>query len=199
MKLKKAKLSLLVCAGLVLASGCHGKKDPDPSNFKSALNDYYNTHPECIWANPLKLPAQADTSNDSQTKEYDALTDAGLLKRSTEEKKRFLIGSKPVNNYDLSDKGRTFWTGDATQPGYGNFCYGHRDVQAVDNFTTAPNQNGANTATVSYHYGLASVPEWAKSPQVQVAFPKIQASITEPQVASSKLVQTQEGWKVAKD
>ena len=35
-----------------------------------------------------------------------------------------IIASKQVNNYDLSDAGRSTWTPDPAQPGYGNFCYG---------------------------------------------------------------------------
>ncbi len=57
-----------------------------------------------------------DTNNDLQTKGFDALTDAGLLTRTSQEKKRFLIGSKQVNDYDVSDKGRTQWTVDQSQP-----------------------------------------------------------------------------------
>jgi len=77
-----------------------------------------------LWGTAIKFPVQADTSNDEQTKGFDALTDAGLLTRTPGEKSRFLIGSKQVNNYDLSDKGRSDWTPDQTQPGYGNFCFG---------------------------------------------------------------------------
>src|ERR1039458_10664471 len=84
--------------------------------------------PICLFAAPIKFPAQADASNDEQTKGFDALTDAGLLARKAVEKKRFPIGSKQANDYDLSDKGRSTWTADQTQPGYGNFFYGHPEV-----------------------------------------------------------------------
>jgi hypothetical protein len=69
-------------------------KEPDTSVFKAALNDRYRIQPICIWSDPVRFPAQADASSDSQTKGFDALTGAGLLIRKAEEKKRFLIGSK---------------------------------------------------------------------------------------------------------
>jgi len=102
----KAMAVVAMAVSMVLASGCH-KNTVDKSAFKSALNDYYKGKQECLWASPQKFPAQADTSNDDQTRGYDALVDAGLLTRSSAEKKRFLIGSKQVNDYDLSGNGRS--------------------------------------------------------------------------------------------
>ena len=82
---------------ILLVAGCH-TNTVDKEAFKSAINDYYSGKQECVWSAPVKLPAQADTSNDEQTKGFDALTDAGLLTRKTAEKGRFLIGSKQVND-----------------------------------------------------------------------------------------------------
>ncbi len=194
-----SKLSVVLCAAIVLAAGCNGKKGPDTSGFKTAINDYYNAHPECVWTSPVKFPAQADASNDTQTKGFDALTDSGLLGRTAEEKKRFLIGSKQVTDYDVSDKGRTAWTPDQSQPGYGNFCFGHREVSAIDSSTTAANQNGANSATVNYHYDLAGVPDWAKSAEMKTAFPNVQAALQGPQAATATLLQTQNGWQLSQE
>lgn len=193
------KLGAVLCTAFVVAAGCHGNKEPDTSNFKTAINDYYSAHPDCVWSSAVKFPAQADASNDTQTRGFDALTDAGLLTRKAEEKKRFLIGSKQVNDYDVSDKGRTVWTPDQSQPGYGNFCYGHRDVTSVGTFTTATNPNGANTATVNYSYQETGVPDWAKSAETQTAFPNVQTALAGPQSATSTLVQTQNGWQLTKE
>ncbi len=183
--------------GLFLgAAGCD-KTKPDTTNFKTAINNYYSAHPSCVWASPVNFPVQADTSSDGQTKGFHALTDAGLLVRTPHEKKRFLIGSKQVNDYDVSEKGRTVWTVDQSQPGYGNFCYGHRDVTSIDNVATATNQSGANTATVNYHYDLTGVPDWAKSQETQTAFPSVQADLSTPKTATATLVQTQDSWQVS--
>ena len=189
---------VLICGLVILAAGCN-KSKPDTTNFKTAINNYYTAHPSCVWSSPVKFPAQADASNDQQTKGFDALTDAGLLTRTAEEKKRFLIGSKQVNDYDVSSNGRTVWTADPSQPGYGNFCYGHRDVTSIDNVTMGTNQNGANTATVNYHYDLTGVPDWAKSQETQTAFPNVQADMATPKTATATLLQTQDNWQVSAD
>ena len=189
---------VLICGLVILAAGCD-KSKPDTTNFKTAINNYYTAHPSCVWSSPVKFPVQADASNDQQTKGFDALTDAGLLTRTPEEKKRFLIGSKQVNDYDVSSNGRTVWTADPSQPGYGNFCYGHREVTSIDNVSMGTNQNGANTATVNYHYDLAGVPDWAKSQETQTAFPNVQADLSTPKTATATLLQTQDSWQVSAD
>ena len=132
--------------------------------IQSAINDYYKAHPACIWQDTKKFPVQAATSDDAKTEGYDALTDAGLLTRTTGEKKVFIIASKQVNNYDLSPQGRSAWTPDTSQPGYGNFCYGHRAVDSIDSFTTGVNGSGLKTAEVNYHYSFADVPGLGKIP-----------------------------------
>ncbi|MFP5228460.1 MAG: hypothetical protein ACLGXA_12620 [Acidobacteriota bacterium] len=187
----------IVClAGLSLfaAAGCHRKNAVDPGAFKSALNSYYSAQPVCVWSSPVKFPAQADTNNEDQTKGFDALTDAGMLVRTPEQKKRFLIGSKQVNDYDLSDKGRSTWTADPSQPGYGNFCFGHREVSSIDSFT--PPDGDAAQYTVNYHNTVTGVPDWAASAEMRTAFPKIAALTSGQQTASATLVKSSSGWQV---
>ena len=185
---------MLALTGLIaLASGC--KKQIDQAEFKSAINNSFTGRHECVWPGPIKLPAQADTSKDEKTRDYDALTDAGLLIRRSEEKKRFLVGSKQVNDYDLSDKGHTAWTPDPNQPGYGNFCFGHFNVTAIDNYI--PNDPSNPTQyTVNYRYEVEGIPAWANTPESMRAFPKIAAD-TSIQTATATLVRgTNGGWAV---
>jgi hypothetical protein len=188
-------VGLAVCGVIVFAAGCRKTNTVDKGAFKSAINGYLSARQECVWADAKKFPAQADTSNDEQTKGYDALTDAGLLTRSSAEKKRFLIGSKQVNNYDLSDKGRATWTADQTQPGYGNFCFGHREVTTIDNYIPADNPD-ATQFTVNYHYDVASVPAWATTTEMETAFPKIASDVSGQQIGTATLAKSSEGWQV---
>lgn len=192
----KQVLGLTVCGAVLMVGGCRKTNIIDKEAFKSAINDYYNTRQECVWPDAVKFPVQADTSNDQQTKGFDALTDAGLLVRSSAEKKRFLIGSKQVNNYDLSDKGRSTWTPDQTQPGYGNFCFGHRTVTTVDSYTPADNPD-ATQYTVAYHDDVAGVPGWANSTEMKTAFPKVAADTSGQQTATATLVKSTNGWQVS--
>jgi hypothetical protein len=190
----RSLISLAACAALFAAAGCRSNS-VDKGAFKSAINDYYRGRQVCVWSSPVKFPAQADTSNDEQTKGFDALTDAGLLTRTSAEKKRFLIGSKQVNNYDLSDKGRSTWTPDPSQPGYGNFCFGQREVTTIDGF--APPDTNATQYAVSYHYAVTGVPDWANSAEMKTAFPSLAAATSGQQTATATLVKSDNGWQVS--
>lgn len=185
-----------LCGLTVFFAGCRRTNSVNQSAFRSAINNYFSTRQECLWNDPIKLPAQADTSNDQQTKGYDALTDAGLLTRTSAEKKRFLIGSKQVNDYDLSQQGRSAWTTDPAQPGFGNFCFGHREVTTIDGFTPSDTAD-ANRYNVSFHYDVANLPGWASSAEMKTAFPKIATDTSGQQAATAVLVKSDKGWQVS--
>jgi len=187
-------MALAMAVLISLSVGC--KKDAvDKDAFKSALNAYYKGQQDCLWASPQKFPAQADTSNDEQTRGYDALVDAGLLTRTSVEKKRFLVGSKQVNDYDLSEKGRSTWTADQTQPGYGNFCFGHDQVISVDGYSPADPE--ATQYTVNYRYGVAGMPDWATTTEMKTAYPKIVRDSSGALMGSATLVRGSDGWTVS--
>jgi hypothetical protein len=189
--MRTAVIAIFAAAPLI-AAGCH-TNIVDKTAFQTALNNYYASRQECLWSQSIKFPVQADTSNDSQTQQFDALTDAGLLKRTSGEKQRFLIGSKQVNNYDLSDKGRATWTVDPAQPGYGNFCLGSPEVTSIDNYTPA-NGSAASQYSVSYRYSV-SLPSWANSTEIKTAFPRA-AAAGDGRESTATLIKSPDGWQV---
>ncbi len=186
---------ILCAAAIFLFVGCNKKAD-NTSNFANAIDTYYSAHPACLWPEPIKFPVQADTSDTSKTSGYDALVDQGLLVRTTAEKKKLIIASKQVNNYDLSDKGRSAWTADVNQPGFGNFCYGHRKVSNIDSSTPTTSAEGATTQ-ISYHYTLANPPDWATAAETQTAYPRLHSDLAGPQTGHATLTNTNNGWQVA--
>ena len=191
---ERIALVLVLTGPIAWAIGC--KKEVDLSGFKSAINESFAGRHECVWPEPIKLPAQADTSKDEKAREYEALTDAGLLIRESEEKKRFIAGSKQVNNYDLSDKGHSAWTPDPNQPGYGNFCFGHFNVTAIDSAT--PNDPSNPTQyIVHYRYEVVGIPAWATRPESMRTFPKIAADTSIQSATATLLKGTNGGWAVA--
>ena len=97
MRLRLASL-LLLSAIAILTTAC--KNEIDKTQFKTAINNSFTGRHECIWPETVKMPAEADPSKDERTRDFDALTDAGLLARAPEEKKRFLEG----NDVELGEK-----------------------------------------------------------------------------------------------
>ncbi len=179
--------------GLLLVAGC--KKTADNSvNYKSAINAWYSAHPSCLWSTPQKFPTQVGASNDSENAPFAALVDQGLLVRSTSEKKIIIVSKQEVN-YDLSDSGRSAWTADANQPGYGNFCYGHRTVQSITSSTPNNGEPGATT-TVNYQWSFSGAPSWAQAAEVQNAFPQVRSDLAGNGSASATLTDTSNGWQV---
>jgi hypothetical protein len=119
-----------------------------------------------------------------------------MLTRTPAEKKRFLIGSKQVNDYDLSEKGRSAWKPDQAEPGYGNFCFGHFAVQSIDSFT--PNDESNPTQyTVNYHYTVDGVPDWAGAAEMMTAFPRIASDTSGTRTAMAALQKAGSGWQVS--
>ena len=181
----------------LLSSACNNGTNTDMS-YKAAINDHYKAFPVCLWSQPKKFPVQAATSDDEKTEGYDALTQEGLLTRTTAEKKVLIVASKQVNNSDLSDKGRTSWTPDSSQPGYGNFCYGNREVTSIDNSTLGTNGSGVKTVDVTYHYQIANVATWANSQEMKTAYPGIASTLGANPSGTATLAMAGDHWEFNK-
>ncbi len=189
-------ITLLTASAVLLFAGCKKTAD-NTSNYKAAINNYLATNISCLWAEPQKFPIQVNTSDSDKTAKYDALYNGGLLNRTSADKKQLLgLINKQVTNYDLSDKGRSSWTASKTDPSTGNFCYGHREVSSIDNATATGDQPGA-TASIAYHYGFSSVPDWAKNAGVQSAFPNVGRNLAGG-TSTATLTDTDHGWVVNK-
>jgi hypothetical protein len=184
----------LVLTGLFAgATGC--KQPVDKTAFKSAINQSFAGRHECVWSEPMKLPAEIDPSKDDRIRDFDALTDAGLLIRETVVKSRTQVDSNPTSKFDLSDKGQPSWTPDPGRPGYGNFCFGHFNVTAIDKATPNDRSNPTQYSVV-YSYEVEGIPDWAHSPASMRAFRKIAAD-TSIQSATATLVKGGDGgWAV---
>lgn len=193
MKQVSRLLLLSATASAFVLTACKKTADVTP-NYSAAIDTYYAAHPACIWSAPQQFPVQVAHSDESKTRQFDALVDQGLLTRTSAEKK-IIIVSKQMNNYDVSEKGRSAWTADPSQPGYGNFCYGHRKVTSIDSNTPTNDQPGATT-TVAYHYTFDGVPEWAKAAETQTAFPAVQTALAGPKTATATLTNTTQGWQL---
>ena len=186
--------SAVVLVGLfATANGC--KKQVDRAPFIAAINASYVGRHVCLWSEPTKMPAQVDPTKDERVRDFDALTDAGLLIREYVEEKKPLAASIQINKYNLSDKAHSAWTPDPNHPDSGNFCFGHFNVTAVDKAT--PNDPSNPTQyTVNYQYEIEGIPGWAHSPESMRAFPKI-ADDTSIQSATATLVKNANGgWAV---
>jgi hypothetical protein len=171
------KASLLIVS-LWTLSGCNTKNKPTPENFTKAINAYYLERSECLFPN-MRFPFA--TSDPEETKQMNALVRARLLESSYE-------SAVKTTRYTVSRTGQRFAP---------RFCYGHREVASIDNFTPpATGPSGFPETVVNYHYTLKDVPVWAQSSDIAGAFPKMADSTTKGGADKISLAQTLAGWQV---
>jgi hypothetical protein len=196
----RERIALALAVGALFAGATGCRQPIDQAAFISAINNSFGHRHDCIWPQPTKLPAEVDPSKDDRIRGFEALNDAGILSRATDERKHLLTGQvntmHPVNTYDLTDKGHSSWTPEQGRPGYGNFCFGHFNATAIVKAT--PNDRSNPTQySVTYRYEVEGIPGWARTPESMRAFPAIAAD-TSIQEATATLVKGADGgWTVA--
>lgn len=197
-------LAAASCAVLFLAVGCQSQqahRQPAPkAAFKTALDTYYQAHPSCLWSTAKPLPIDLDVYHPDKVLEQqlDALEKAGLLERKVGDQEVPAEDHHPrhrerVYEYNLTDKGKADWTASSAGPsGAGNFCIGSPNVVSVETAVPAPT---TSRYSVSYHYTVGPLPDWAKSADVQAAFPTLTAESGDKKITSiATLSKTANGW-----
>jgi hypothetical protein len=177
---------------VLLIAGCQSKAKRD-SAFTAALDSYYNTRQDCLWSNPINLTLVPDGNDQVTTQDLDALVTAGLLDRVPAAKPHHGRASAHKAEFELSDMGRVNWTADSARSGYGNFCFGHPQVNAIESYQRVPSGSQAQY-DVSFRDSIA-LPAWAQLPQVQKAFPKVAEAAT-GETDSATLVKNGKSWQV---
>jgi hypothetical protein len=170
-------LSILAPPFLLVTSGCSTQSHPTAANFTAGLNKHFLEHSDCLLDN-IRFPFEA--SDKEKTKQMDSLVKSQLLEKTEEM-------SIHVSRYTVAQAGLRYAP---------RFCYGHREVTSIDSFTPPAVANGFNETTVVYHYVMNDVPVWAKTPEVEAAFPDMAASISGNATGKAILAQTPVGWQV---
>lgn len=167
---------------LALFCGCSSANKPTDANFTAALNAWYENHNECLFphghAFPYEVAPGATAKQDE--KQLDALTDAGLMTRLKDLQMH-------VSRYTLNGAGQRYGP---------RFCYGHREVTGIVSFTPPGPHEGFTETTVTFHYVMHDVPVWARSQQVQAAFPDLARSLGSSPTGQMTLASAGAGWHV---
>jgi len=170
-----ATLALLT---LVFAFGCNtGKSAPTPASFTLAINNHFLDHADCLLSD-TRFPFE--TTDPATTKQMDSLVKALLLDKTVEM-------SIHVSRYTVAPAGTRYAP---------RFCYGHREVTSIDNFTPITINEGFKETTVTYSYTMKEIPVWALSHDVQAAFPDMARATSSQVTAKATLAQTPVGWQI---
>jgi hypothetical protein len=172
------RAAIFVLMAFLSALGCNSKTKATPDNFTKTLDSYFQEHSECLLSG-VHFPYA--TSDPAVTKQLNTLVKAQLLESSYESAVR-------TTRYTATKTGARYAP---------RFCYGHRVVSSIDSFTPpAKGATGFPETRVAYHYTLADVPVWAKSPEVLAAFPAMAVATTDGGSGQITLAQTLAGWQV---
>jgi hypothetical protein len=167
----------IIGTALVL-SGCHSKTDATPENFIAALNARFLDHAQCLMPEAPHFPYE--TTDPVKTKQMEALVKAQLLEVKQEASIHVSVYTPTTNGARSAPR----------------FCYGHRNVIAIDSFTPPAVANGFPETQVTYRYEMKDVPVWAKTPEVEAAFPEMAQAIGAPSTDKAILAKTMAGWQV---
>lgn len=182
MKRTVSRPGAAACLFLAVFCGCSSANKPTDANFMSALNPWYDNHNDCLFPHGHAFPYEvAPGANAKQEeKQLDALTDAGLMTRLKDL-------NMHVERYTLNAAGNRYGP---------RFCYGHREVTSIVGFTPPGPHDGFTETTVTYHYIMHDVPVWARSEQVEAAFPELAQSLGSAPTGQMTLANAGAGWHV---
>lgn len=175
---RRIRMIVPLALSFIAFLGCHSKSAATPENFITGLNAHFADHPDCLLPKAPRFPHE--TSDPMETKQMNALTNSKLLTVAQEP-------SIHVSRYTPTDIGARYAP---------RFCFGHRVVSAVDSFTPPSQANGFTETTVHYRYTMQDVPVWAKSAEVQAAFPALAQALKGDSNGTATLAGTMVGWQV---
>jgi hypothetical protein len=159
-------------------AGCKSATDPTPENYLKTVNAYLPDHADCLLDSTTSFPYS--TSDAAKTKQLDTLVKSQVL----------AVGrdlSIHVSRYTLTPTG--------TAAG-AHLCYGFRVATDIVSNTTPALANGFTETQVTYKYKLHDMPMWAKSAEVQAAFPTLAHEASGEATDTITLALDRIGWSV---
>ena len=171
-----AAFALAGCS--LVMTGCKSATDPTPENYLKTINAYLPDHPDCLLDSSVTFPYT--TGDAARTKQLDTLVKSQVLE----------VGREPmmhVSRYTLTA------TGKAAGP---HLCFGYRNATAIVSNTPPAPANGFPETKVTYKYVLHDMPMWAKSEDVQAAFPVLAHEAGGDATDTITLALDRVGWSV---
>lgn len=204
MKVQRSIVKTILMCLAAVPSACDSPKDASQANFTKALNEHLSKDCQMVSVGleQTSFPRTVQVGGFSDTAQYDALVEAGLLmsKPDNVAVKDFLgnsRGNAPAKTYDLTAEGRSqLRTQKGMFGGLLGFCAVKYKVAAINNFTPPQNAMGQTVSQVNFT-PAADVQPWTRNAAVQATFRDNVVPHTEPRVET--LLLTEKGWISARD
>jgi hypothetical protein len=201
---------LVSIAGLLFLAACNDAMKPSEANLTKAIDQYLTKHGEACTVIgrqfPIDIPASKPTDQYGLGPQVVALQQAGLVSETDTTAVVHgmldpLKGStlpQPVKRYELTTGGKKYFQQVPGTFGQTNgLCYGQKTVDAIVKWTEPVTAGASSQTEVTYTYKIVNLAGWAERPDVQRAFPVIQATLTgaskTTEIAGLQL--TSKGWE----
>jgi hypothetical protein len=202
---------LVSIAGLLFLAACNDAKKPSEANLTKAIDQYLTKHGEACTVIgrpfPIDIPESEQRLQSGTGLEMAALEQAGLLQSSSTtavvhgmlDALRGSAPPQPVKRYELTTEGKKYFQQVPGTFGQTNgLCYGQKTVDTIVKWTEPVTTGASSQTEVTYTYKIVNLAGWAERPDVQHAFPMIQATLTgaskSTEIAGLQL--TSKGWEV---
>lgn len=190
----------IAVAMTVLLAGCGSKTDANEKNFGTALGQYLDKKGD-LCLNTTKWPVDVSEMDSSRqvtrptgtAGQMAALEAVGLAKSEVVEVPAISFSGRPtgamlkVQRYALTAAAKPFERqrdvavlslNGATKQTLTDLCWGKMALDKVVKWEGPMKLGDYQEASVKYQYKIDGLAEWAKRPEIQVAFPQV-AQITE--------------------
>jgi hypothetical protein len=199
---------LIPFAGLLFLAACNSARKPSDANFATAINQYLATHGRTCALIGNQFPADVPKAHASMlAPRLAALEQAGLVHGTDTtavvhgmlDVLRGPTAPQPVRRYELTAEGQRYFQQTPGPLGTTySFCYGQKAVDSIVRWTQPTGTQSSSQSEVTYTYKLVDLAVWAQRPDMQQAFPDIQATISGASKANQVvgLQLTNEGWEI---
>lgn len=214
----KKNIAILVTIGTVALAACGSKTDANEKNFSAAMSHYFDKKgDQCLKgeAFPVDLNELAvrlqESMASSQLKRMAALEAAGLVKGEDAEVdikgwNQAVIRKEKVRRYTLTDAAKpflqerevtAFGLNGTTRVTQTDLCWGKKTLDKIVKWEGPMKFGDYQEAVITYTYKVHNVADWAKRPDVLVAFPYMKTVLDGAGSTESRhaLKLTSEGWE----
>ena len=178
-------LAAVICLGLSgpLAGCHHARAVSQTDEITTALNQFYQGTPVCLWQKSITLDATRNPSESMTHAQAHALIGSGLLVAEG-------------RHYTLTGGGMPFWRPDPKEPRFGNLCFGTWRVTRIERMKTSHDLFG-DVVQTEFNAIVPSAASWTQLPQVQEAFPLMALEISHDLPHVVMMRRTDKGWQIA--
>ena len=193
---KKITALVIICAITLTLAACGSKTDANEKNFGAAMTQYFDKKGNlCISTNrwPVDLTETDFRLKSFSINQMTALEAVGLAKGEDTEIDVMSYNNKPtgrttkIKRYTLTDAAKPFMqerdTKDVDVAFFDSkaekakrqidLCWGKKALDKIVKWEGQMKLGDYQEATVTYTYKVNNLADWAKKPEIQVAFPAV--------------------------